>query len=75
MNRCEYSNGCPIEPLVEQQESLTQERDRLYFSVRGTNDLNLIEGLMAKAKVVQALIDQAEKRKNYLHPCKHCLFQ
>lgn len=75
MAKCEYPNGCQIEPLVEQQESLTQKRDRLYFSVRETNDHKEVDGLIARAQEIQGKIDEIEARKNHLHPCKHCLYQ
>lgn len=75
MSKCEYPNDCPIEPLVKQQESLTTERDRLYFSVRETNDLEEVAGLIAKTQEVQGKIDEIEKKKNFLHPCPRCLYQ
>lgn len=73
--RCEYPNGCSIEPLVAQQATLMKERDRLYFSVRETNNPQKVDALIASARELQRQIDKIEERKNHLHPCKYCLYQ
>jgi len=72
---CEYKGGCLIEPLVAEQANLTQEIDQLYASVREINNQKEVADLIARTQRLEAIINNPETKKNYLHPCKHCLYQ
>ena len=68
MPGCEYKRGCLIEPLVAEQDALTQERDRLYASVREINNQKEAADLIARAQRLEAIINNLKTKKNYLHP-------
>ena len=73
--KCEYQGGCSIEPLVAQQAAFMAERDRLYASVRETNNSQEVDSLIARAQALEAQIEEIEARKNSIHPCKYCIYQ
>lgn len=76
MAKCEsYPKGCPREPIVAQQACLMTERDRLYASVRETNDPREIASLMKKAGKIDQGIAALEADKNKYPPCRVCVYQ
>ena len=70
-----YPDGCPRELIVQQQESLTTEKGRLYFSIREENDPNKVRNLVDRADGLTRQIDALERSKDQYPPCRVCLYQ